>query len=97
MIKKHAYEEAKKLYEKDENFYTFYGRLIPLVRQLMSLPAGMVRMPFGRFIGLTLAGSCLWHIILISLGYFIGDNSALISNYITAITVFIVVAGGLYF
>jgi membrane protein DedA with SNARE-associated domain len=52
----------------------------------MSLPAGMVRMPFWKFIGLTLAGSCLWHIILISLGYFIGDNSALIKNYITAIS-----------
>lgn len=97
MIKKHAYEEAKKLYEKDANFYTFYGRLIPLVRQLMSLPAGMVHMPFGRFIGLTLAGSCIWHSILIALGYFIGDNSALISNYVTGITVFIIIAGVIYF
>lgn len=97
MIKKHAYEEAKKLYAKDANFYTFYGRLIPLVRQLMSLPAGMVHMPFWKFMSLTLAGSCIWHIILISLGYFIGDNSALISNYVTGITVFIIIIGGLYF
>lgn len=63
----------------------------------MSLPAGMVRMPFGRFIGLTLAGSCVWHVILISLGYFIGDNSALIKNYISAITIIILIVGGLYF
>jgi membrane protein DedA with SNARE-associated domain len=97
LIKKHAYHEAKKLYAKDANFYTFYGRLIPLVRQLMSLPAGMVRMPFWKFMSLTLAGSCIWHIIVISLGYFIGDNSALISNYITGITVFIVISGVLYF
>ncbi len=39
MIKREAYHEAKKLYAKDATFYTFYGRLIPLVRQLMSLPA----------------------------------------------------------
>jgi len=57
LIKKHAYEEAKKLYAKDASFYTFYGRLIPLVRQLMSLPAGMVHMPFWKFMSLTLAGS----------------------------------------
>lgn len=48
-MKKRAYHEAKKLYTKDATFYTFYGRLIPLVRQLMSLPAGMVRMPFWKF------------------------------------------------
>ena len=97
LIKKHAYHEAKKLYAKDANFYTFYGRLIPLVRQLMSLPAGMVRMPFWKFMSLTLAGSCIWHSIVISLGYFIGDNSALISNYITGITLAIVIAGIVYF
>lgn len=63
----------------------------------MSLPAGMVRMPFWKFMSLTLAGSCIWHSIVISLGYFIGDNSALISNYITGITLVIVVAGIVYF
>ncbi len=67
LIKKHAYHEAKRLYSKDANFYTFYGRLMPLVRQLMSLPAGMVHMPFWKFMGLTLAGSTLWHTILITL------------------------------
>jgi len=53
-IKKRAYHEAKKLFEKNEKFYTLYGRLIPLVRQLMSLPAGIVHMPYLPFITLTL-------------------------------------------
>ena len=87
MIKKHAYHEAKKLYAEDANFYTFYGRLIPLVRQLMSLPAGMVHMPFWKFIGLTLAGSAIWHSILITMGYLIGDHTDLIKNYTTGLTV----------
>ncbi len=86
MIKKHAYHEAKRLYTEDANFYTFYGRLLPLVRQLMSLPAGIVRMPYWKFISLTLAGSAIWHIILILLGYFIGDNVALIKTYIVFIS-----------
>jgi membrane protein DedA with SNARE-associated domain len=67
LIKKHAYHEAKKLYKKDATFYTFYGRLMPLVRQLMSLPAGMVHMPFMKFMALTLSGSAIWHGVLITL------------------------------
>jgi len=48
-MKKHAYHEAKKLFAEDATFYTFYGRLMPLIRQLISLPAGIVRMPFWKF------------------------------------------------
>jgi membrane protein DedA with SNARE-associated domain len=90
-IKKYAYREAKRLFAENENFYTFYGRLIPLVRQLMSLPAGIVRMPYWKFISLTLAGSMVWHIILISLGYFIGDNMELIKRYIIFISIAIII------
>lgn len=97
LIKKHAYHEAKRLYSEDANFYTFYGRLMPLVRQLMSLPAGMVHMPFWKFMGLTLAGSTLWHTILITLGYFIGDNTTLIKNYLTTISLLIILSGVVFF
>lgn len=97
LIKKHAYHEAKRLYAEDAVFYTFYGRLMPLVRQLMSLPAGMVHMPFWKFMALTLAGSSIWHTILIMLGYFIGDNTTLIKNYLTSITLLIIFLGILFF
>lgn len=70
---------------------------MPLVRQLMSLPAGMVHMPFWKFMGLTLAGSALWHTILITLGYFIGDNTVLIKNYLTSITLLLIISGVLFF
>jgi len=97
LIKKHAYHEAKRLYAADANFYTFYGRLIPLVRQLMSLPAGMVHMPYWKFISLTLAGSAIWHIILISMGYLIGDNTELIKSYLTWITLILLLCGLIWF
>jgi membrane protein DedA with SNARE-associated domain len=96
-MKKHAYQEAKRLYALDANFYTFYGRLIPLVRQLMSLPAGIVHMPYWRFMGLTLAGSAIWHIILISMGYLVGENTALIKSYITWITLILLFCGVVWF
>lgn len=86
-IKKKDYHHAQELFEKDANFYTFFGRLLPVVRHLISIPAGMVHMPYGRFIGLSLAGSALWLAVLIALGYFIGDNAAAIKQSIGIITI----------
>jgi membrane protein DedA with SNARE-associated domain len=57
----------------------------------MSLPAGIVRMPYWKFIGLTLAGSGIWHSILIILGYIVGDNTELIKRYMIQISVAIVI------
>lgn len=60
---------------------TFLGRLLPVVRHLISIPAGFCRMPFGRFIFFTAIGSALWVSVLAGLGYFIGANQALIVRY----------------
>ena len=86
-IKHKDYHHAQSLFRKDGRFYTFFGRLLPVVRHLISIPAGMVRMPYGEFIGLSLAGSALWLSILIALGYFIGDNLAQIQQSLGIITV----------
>jgi len=60
---------------------TFFGRLIPVVRHLISIPAGFCRMPFGRFVFFTAAGAALWVSVLTALGYFIGANQQLIARY----------------
>lgn len=70
-IKKASYHRAQELFQKDANFYTFFGRLIPVVRHIISIPAGMAHMPYMRFIGLSLAGSALWLTVLIVLGYLV--------------------------
>lgn len=57
-------------------FTTFVGRLIPAVRQLISIPAGLARMPFGVFTLLTAAGAGLWVTVLTLLGYFIGEQAS---------------------
>jgi membrane protein DedA with SNARE-associated domain len=59
----------------------FYGRLVPLVRSLISLPAGAVQMPFLRFSVLTLLGSAIWNSVLILGGYALGSQYALIAEY----------------
>lgn len=88
-IKKESYHHAQALFHKDANFYTFFGRLVPVIRQIISIPAGMAHMPFPRFLFLSLAGSAIWLTILIILGYYIGDNTELIKPYTTGITAII--------
>lgn len=63
-------------FEKHGSFTTFVGRLLPAVRQLISIPAGLARMPFWRFTALTAAGAGIWVVILTLLGYFIGQRAA---------------------
>lgn len=50
---------------------TFVGRLIPAIRQLISIPAGLARMPMGKFIGFTALGAGIWNTVLACLGYFL--------------------------
>jgi membrane protein DedA with SNARE-associated domain len=59
----------------------FFGRLIPGVRSLISLPAGGTRMPIGTFTIFTLAGTALWNALLIGLGAALGSQYELIDKY----------------
>jgi membrane protein DedA with SNARE-associated domain len=52
----------------------FFGRLIPVVRSVVSIPAGAERMPFWRFTALTAAGSLLWNALWIGVGSLLGDR-----------------------
>lgn len=59
----------------------FFGRLVPLVRSLISLPAGATRMPIGRFTLFTLAGTLLWNGILVAAGFLLGTQYHLFERY----------------
>jgi membrane protein DedA with SNARE-associated domain len=70
---------------------TFTGRLIPGIRHLISLPAGLTRMNFSRFAFYTCLGAGLWSVILTAIGYLIGDNEALVHQYLKQITLGLVI------
>ncbi len=60
---------------------TFIGRLLPVARHLISLPAGLARMNHWKFTLYTLAGAAMWVTVLTWIGYFIGENQELIERY----------------
>lgn len=60
---------------------TFVGRLIPGIRQLISVPAGLARMPLLPFILYTAIGAGIWNAVLAVIGYIVGDNMELINQY----------------
>ncbi|MBD5165129.1 DedA family protein [Helicobacter sp.] len=78
---------------KMENFFakhghisTFSGRLIPVVRQYISLPAGLGKMPLVRFCLYTSLGAGIWTTILTTLGYFLGQNETLLKESLHWVT-----------
>jgi membrane protein DedA with SNARE-associated domain len=60
-------------FERHGRSAVFFGRMVPIVRSFISVPAGVVRMPFGQFLLFTAGGSLIWNSLLIGLGVVAGD------------------------
>ena len=65
-------ENAERYFDEHGAVGTFFGRLVPAVRQLISIPAGLARMSLGRFVLYTTLGAGLWNSILAGMGWYIG-------------------------
>jgi membrane protein DedA with SNARE-associated domain len=59
----------------------FFGRMIPIFRSLISIPAGIERMPIWKFLGLTAAGSLVWNTIFVLAGFYLGENWHVVEQY----------------
>jgi membrane protein DedA with SNARE-associated domain len=59
----------------------FFGRMIPVFRSLISIPAGIERMPVWKFLLLTTAGSLVWNTIFVLAGFYLGENWHVVENY----------------
>lgn len=59
----------------------FFGRMLPIFRSLISIPAGIERMPVPTFLALTLAGSLIWNSVFVIAGYQLGENWHRVEKY----------------
>jgi len=86
-IKEETLDKLEAFFLKHGELSTFNGRLIPGIRQLISLPAGLARMNIAKFSFYSALGAGIWVIVLVALGYLLGSNEELISEYLQTATV----------
>jgi membrane protein DedA with SNARE-associated domain len=91
-IKEETLDKLEAFFTKHGELSTFNGRLIPGIRQLISLPAGLARMNIAKFSFYSALGAGIWVIVLVVIGYLLGSNEELISEYLKSATLIALVS-----
>jgi membrane protein DedA with SNARE-associated domain len=95
-ISEQEIEKAESWFEKYGSIAVFTARMIPGIREIISIPAGIGQMNFAKFVGYTFAGSLLWCIILTLTGYYLGEAwskfSEQASSAFTIVTIIVIAA-----
>jgi len=90
-LKKEDIIKSTDNFEKNGNITVFYCRFIPIVRSLISIPAGINKMKFGIFLIYTIVGSLLWNTVLCGLGNLVGENYMMVANVFSKYSKFILI------
>ena len=88
-----ALERAERRFRRHGGWIVLLGRLVPGVRSLVSLPPGLLRMPFARYLALTAAGSLAWNTLLITFGKQLGARWAEVAAVLGPASQVVVLAG----
>lgn len=81
-FKKEDIEKADVWFRKKGSYTVFFCRFIPIVRSLISIPAGISKMSFWKFCLLTTAGTAIWNSVLVILGSLMGSNWEVIASFV---------------
>lgn len=82
LISEEDHNRALKFFDQHGEAVVFFGRLFPLIRSLISIPAGMDRMPMGKFLLFTTIGSAIWNSTLTYGGMLLGDHWERIMEFV---------------
>lgn len=91
-------ERAERWFDRWDNWAVFLGRITPIARSFISIPAGVLRMPLRPYTWLTLAGSTIWCLAFAGAGYGVGANYERVHSafryvdYVVVVTVAVIVA-----
>jgi membrane protein DedA with SNARE-associated domain len=81
-IRRHHVRIADRWFQRHGLLAVFVGRLLPVIRTYISFPAGMARVPFGRFLLLSFAGAVPWNLALAWIGYTLGTHFDTVARFI---------------
>jgi membrane protein DedA with SNARE-associated domain len=80
LMRESSLDRAEAFFRRHGEISTFVGRLIPVIRQLISLPAGLSRMRLDRFLFYTGLGAGIWCAVLTYIGWYVGRNSQVVAG-----------------
>ena len=83
---------AEKWFDRYGSAVVLLARMVPIARSIVSIPAGVVEMPLGRFTLLSTVGSGLWNALLIGAGWFLGANWSLVSDLVGQVSNVLLIA-----
>lgn len=81
-VREHHLERAEDWFDRRANAAVLVGRCVPLIRSVVSVPAGFRQMPLGRFTVLTAIGSAMWNTALISAGAVLGERWERVGDFV---------------
>jgi membrane protein DedA with SNARE-associated domain len=80
LLTEKSLERTERFFERHGEIATFIGRLFPVLRHLISIPAGIARMRLGRFFAYTGLGAAIWCAVLLGVGWIIGKGGRMLSR-----------------
>jgi membrane protein DedA with SNARE-associated domain len=92
LIDRDDLDSASDIFRRHGRRIVFFGRFVPIVRSLVSIPAGAQRMPLLAFIALTALGSGLWNTFLIGAGYLLGTQYHVLEGYLKYLDYLVIAA-----
>ncbi|MBE1581474.1 DedA family protein [Amycolatopsis roodepoortensis] len=92
LVKTSDFDKTEAWFQKHGTKAVFFGRMVPIFRSLISLPAGIERMPFWRFLALTTLGSLIWNTVFVLAGYGLGESWHLVEKYAGFFQYFVIAA-----